>query len=145
MRRSVFGPGARRLRRSTMTSGRDRLAARREDVTVIQQATQLVADLGVQLDLQLEKEHRPTERMRMLRETTNRITRAANDAVSAYARTRRLLRVEMERPDADVKAVERITHRLDAARGDLLQALERASQRYPTPEVPAAAAQPARE
>ena len=145
MLRSVHRPGAREVRLQPMTSRRDRLASRREDITVIQQASKLVADLGIQLDLQLENERRPAERMRMLRETTNRITRAANDAVSAYTRSRRLLRVELERPEADVKAINLINERLDAARGDLLQALKIASQRYPTTDLAAARSEEAAE
>ena len=128
-----------------MSSGRHRLASRHADLSVIQHASQLVTDLGVQLDRQLETENRPSERMRMLREMTNRITRAANDAVTAYARSKRALKTELERADADVKAVDALSERLEGARNELLKALEVASRRYPTPEAPTVQTQPAHE
>jgi hypothetical protein len=122
--------------RAAIPAGSHRLAVRLQDVTLLQRTSALIADLGVQLDQQLAAEQRPAERMRMLRETTNRITRAANDAVNAYARTSRALREELARPNADVRAANAIRVRIDAARRDVLHSLDEAKQRYLSPDEP---------
>src|SRR5204863_3692120 len=122
--------------RAAIPAGSHRLAVRLQDVTLLQSTSGVIADLGVQLDTQLATENRPAERMRMLRETTNRITRAANDAVAAYARTSRALKEELARPNADVDAANAIRVRIDAARRDVLRALDEAKQRYPSVEEP---------
>ena len=88
----------------------NRLAGKMKDLGVVQQASATILELGAALDAQLLKEQRPSERMRMLRETTNRIVRTANDAAQAM----RL--------------------RLDAARLAVMSALEVASRRYPSLE-----------
>ena len=58
----------------------NRLAGKMKDLGVVQHASATILELGAALDAQLLKEQRPSERMRMLRETTNRIIRTANDA-----------------------------------------------------------------
>lgn len=121
-----------------VASGAGRLAGRfrLQDMALVQRTSLLIADLGSELDLRLASERRPAERMRMLRETTYRITRAANDAVNAYARTSRAIRAELARPGADVSAAREIRADLDAARRDVLHALELANRRYPSPDEP---------
>jgi hypothetical protein len=126
-------------RRTAFTIRHRRLANRYEDVDIVEGASQLIRELDAALDRQLAAERRPSERMRMLRETTNRITRAANDAAQAYARTSRGIRTELERPDADVVGAELMRARLDAARGKLLQALEVANRRYAPSDEPTGA------
>ncbi len=113
-----------------------RLANRTDDILLVQRTSRMIAEFGAELDRQLAKERRPAERLRMLRETTNRITRAANDAVHAYQRTSRALRAELERPDADHDAANAVRARLEAARRDVLEALETARARYPAPAPP---------
>ena len=95
----------------------------------------MIVELGNDLDRRLEDETRPTERVRLLREATNRITRTANDAVQAYRRARRSLDAELRRPSADIEAVNRLGDRLTAARADVLKALEAANTRYPQAEA----------
>ena len=103
------------------------------DLLVIQRATALIDDLGSDLDRRLTAESRPTERLRLLRETTNRITRTANDAVQAYARARRAINAQLERTEANgnVEAALAMRAQLHAARQDLLRALRAAESRYP--------------
>lgn len=100
------------------------------DIVVMQRACALIDDLGAQLDRQLSGEQRPSERLRMLRETTNRITRTANDAIQAYARGRRTVDTQLERHGtADDAIAARAA--LQSARRDILRALEAARHRYP--------------
>jgi hypothetical protein len=113
------------------TSTQHRLGLRRNDLEIVESASSAIADLGVELDRHLAMERRPSERMRMLREATNRITRTANDAVHAYRRASRAIKTELERPDVNVEAAELMRARLDEARGRVLQALAVASERYP--------------
>jgi hypothetical protein len=101
------------------------------DTQHVERAAVEIVELGSDLDRRLEDERRPTERVRLLRETTNRITRTANDAVQAYRRARRSLDAELRRPSADVEAVTRLGDRLATARAEVLQALEAANARYP--------------
>ena len=110
------------------------------DLLVIQRACQLIDDLGGELDRRLAAETRPAERMRMLRETTNRITRTANDAIQAYGRARRAVDVQIARTDDQADGALATLDRLRAARLDLLRALEHASHRYPP--APGGEAQP---
>ncbi len=98
---------------------------------IVETASTTIADLGVELDRHLAKEQRPSERMRMLREATNRITRTANDAVHAYRRASRAIKTELERPDANVETAELMRNRLDEARAKVLKALAVANERYP--------------
>jgi hypothetical protein len=113
------------------SGSRRRLALRSSDVEAVQHASVLIAELGSALDAALTDERRPGERMRMLRETTNRITRTANDAVQAYRRVSQAVQAETARPDGDPAAAAGLRRRLDAARDDLLKALDAARQRYP--------------
>jgi hypothetical protein len=124
--------------RAGIPAGHHRLAARLDDVSLLQRASVLIADLCSDLDRRLELERRPAERRQMLLQTSNRITRAANDAVQAYARTSRAIREELSRPDADVPTAQAIRSRLDTARRDVLRALEVAKRRYPAVEESAA-------
>jgi hypothetical protein len=101
------------------------------DTRHVERAAAMIVELGDDLDRHLEDETRPSERMRLLREATNRITRTANDAVQAYRRARRALDAELRRPSADVDAVNRLGERLTAARDDVLAALDAANARYP--------------
>lgn len=111
---------------------RSRVSQRtREDLSVIQESGALIVELDADLDRRLLKERRPKERLRMLRETTNRITRAANDAVHAYRRASRAVRLELERPDANVEAATATRTRLHKARSDVLAALAVVKRRYP--------------
>ncbi len=117
-----------------MTAGSStphRLARRADDLAMVQRSSHVIHDLGIELDKRLLGERRTKERMQMLRETTNRITRVANDAVLAYQRTSRALRDELARPDGDVAGAARMRKRLEAARADVLHALDVAKQRYP--------------
>jgi len=101
------------------------------DITLVERAAPHITELGADLDRQLKREMRTTERLRLLREATNRITRTANDAVHAYRRARRALDAELQRTNADVEGVRRLGERLTAARTDVLRALEAANSRYP--------------
>lgn len=76
-------------------------------------------------------EARPEEQVRLLRQATSQITRAANDAVQAYRRVSEGLRAESERGDTDPAEAERMAQALSEARGEMLKALEVASRRYP--------------
>lgn len=116
-------------RRVPPPSGQRRLVNRFSDLELLERTVPFIVELGAELDRQLARERRPAERMRMLRETTNRITRAANDAVQAYARTSRTIRAELERPDGDIAGAQGLRTRLDTARQALLEALEVANQR----------------
>jgi len=119
----------------------NRLAIRLKDVALLQRASATILELGTALDARLLNERRPAERLRMLRETTNRITRTANDAIQAYGRASRAVAAELERPDTDPAAAREMRRRLDAARAELMAALQVASRRYPPPgeasELPA--------
>jgi hypothetical protein len=116
------------------TSTQHRLGLRRNDLEIVESASTTIADLGVELDRHLAREQRPSERMRMLREATNRITRTANDAVHAYRRASRAIKTELERPDANVETAELMRTRLDEARAKVLKALAVANERYPSVE-----------
>lgn len=121
---------SRRPAPSFSTGTQHRLGLRRSDLEVVEAASAAITDLGRELDRQLAQERRPSERMRMLREATNRITRTANDAVQAYRRASRAIRNELERADANVEAAERMRTRLDEARANVLRALSVANERY---------------
>jgi hypothetical protein len=110
--------------------GRSRIAG--YELLAVQRATTLIDDLGTELDRKLRSEGRETERLRMLRETTNRITRAANDAIQAYGKARRALNAEVERGTGNVDAAIAMQARLRSARLDLLRALNSADRRYPS-------------
>jgi hypothetical protein len=111
-----------------------RLAA--SDVMTVQRASSLIEELGARLDEELGRESRPGERLRLLRETTNRITRAANDAIHAYARGRASVERELRRAGGDTELARRTRDELRSARVELLRVLAIANSRYPTPEAP---------
>lgn len=98
---------------------------------VVQRASAYIEDLGAELDRQLEREQRPAERMRMLRETTTRITRVANDAAHAYQRASRAVSTELAKPNPNVAAAHQMRAILDAGRSDILRVLDVARRRYP--------------
>lgn len=120
---------------------RTRATAMERDLLLVQQASLLIAELGDELDGRLKTETRPGERLRYVREATNRITRIANDAIQAYGRARRSLDVEAERsPDSAAALAAR--RRLADARLEVLAALEKAGSRYPWVSEPANRSQP---
>jgi hypothetical protein len=112
-----------------------RLSMRRADVTLVQRAAETIATLGEDLDRRLQGESRPAERLRMIRETTNQITRLANDAIHAYGRASRAVRAEEQRPESDQMAAREMRARLDEARADMLAVLEVAGRRYKSAEI----------
>lgn len=111
---------------------------RTHDLRIVQRAGASITELGRDLDRQLASERRPEERLRMLRETTNRITRTANDAVHAYRRASRAIDVELAKPDGDGDAAREMRTLLNDARAEVLRVLETASARYPDPTEPPA-------
>src|SRR5438552_15919840 len=106
-----------------------------KDLGVVQQASTTILELGAALDDRLLKENRPSERMRMLRDTTNRIIRPANDAAQAYSRASRAIVAELERPDTDPGAARRLRRRLDAAHRGVMAAPGEAQQTHPPPDA----------
>ncbi len=118
-----------------------RLGRREPDLQLIQGTPAAIADLIKTLDRRLEDEQRPSERLRMLREATNQITRTANDAIQAYRRTRAAVTAELAMPTGDWKHAKRMSAELTVARQGVLTALEETSRRYPTvaEEAPALA------
>jgi hypothetical protein len=101
------------------------------DLLIVQRASVLIDELGADLDERFASEARATERLRLLRATTARITRTANDAIQAYARARRALDAEIGRGGSGVEMALATRGRLGAARLELLRALGSAGQRYP--------------
>ena len=97
----------------------------------MQRATLLIDDLGAELDRRLVGEGAETERLRLLRATTARITRAANDAIQAYQRGRRAVDADLKRTNASREATLAMRASLQAARVDLLRSLQAAGRRYP--------------
>jgi hypothetical protein len=118
-----------------------RLGRREPDVQLIQGTPAAIADLIQTLDRRLADEERPAERLRMLREATNQITRTANDAIQAYRRTRAAVNAELAMPNGDHAHAKRMSAELTVARQGVLKALEETSRRYPTvaEEAPALA------
>lgn len=131
-RRSVVGSSG------SLPRVASRLAMRRADVILVQRASAEIESLGVDLDRRLQTEARPSERLRMIRESTNQITRLANDAIHAYGRASRAVRAEEQRPDSDQLAAREMRTRLDEARAAMLAVLEVAGRRYGSdaPEIP---------
>ncbi len=121
-----------------LLASRRRLAARVSDIELVQRASAEIGELGEQLVVALGPELRASERLRMLRETTNRITRVANDAVQAYRRVNRAISAEIEEPGADVVRANAMRARLHAGRASMLTALEVAKRRYPWADADAA-------
>jgi hypothetical protein len=109
-----------------------RLGRRELDLQLIQGTPESIAEFTRTLDLRLAAEQRPEERLRMLREATNQITRRANDAIQAYRRARSSVDAELAMADGDWEHARRMSDDLDAARLDVLAALETANLRYAT-------------
>lgn len=109
---------------------------------VIERASVLIEELGTELDMQLRTEGRPAERLRLLRATTNRITRIANDAVHAYGRARRAIDAAIERNDANRADAVAMRGRLQVARQEILGTLAVASRRYPAGDDAVAQSRP---
>lgn len=107
-----------------------RLAARHRDLQLVQRASTTIVEIETSLNWLLVREVRPAERLRMLREATNRITRTANDAIQAYRRVKPALAIEMERPDGNTDRARSMLHLLHAARSEMLATLEDASRHY---------------
>lgn len=113
-----------------VTPSHTRLGRRTADARVVQRATASIVDLNNSLDRALRDERRPDERLRMLRETTNRITRGANDAIQAYRRASAAVDAELQMPGGDRDQAHRMRLLLDGARADMLSVLEVTSHRY---------------
>lgn len=107
-----------------------RLGRRLADLRLLQSASGSITQLTDSLDRQLANEQRPSERMRMLRETTNQITRLANDAIHAYTRVRATLKAENEMDDGDQAGANEMRRLLGEARAEVLRVLEATNQRY---------------
>lgn len=123
-----------------MTPSHTRLGRRAADVRTVQRAAAVIEDLNATLERRLTSEARASERLRMLRETTNQVTRAANDAIQAYRRARATLDAELEMPHGDLEGAREMRLVLDRARSDLLTALELTSRRYSWASWPPSAA-----
>jgi hypothetical protein len=101
------------------------------DLRVIRRATTRIEEVSASLDRQLLAELRPDEQVRLLRQATSQITRAANDAIQAYRRVTDGLEQERQRSDTDASEAARMAESLAEARSEMLEALEVASRRYP--------------
>ena len=109
-----------------------RIGRRTTDLRILERATAHIDELNQALDRQLAAETIAAERMRLLREATNRITRSANDGIQAYRRAVRALRTEDDRSGGVATEESRLMNaKLSAARQELLRALAETSQRYP--------------
>ena len=107
-----------------------------QHVRVVESASWEILELGADLDRALAREPRPSERMRLVREATNRITRTANDAIDAYRKGKVAARREKLKHGADLPAIEEATARLAAARLEILRLLAIAAERYPERPAP---------
>ena len=115
-----------------LTRATTRLSRRSSgDLRVIQRATIRIEEVSAALDRELLAELRPDEQVRLLRQATSQITRAANDAIQAYRRVTEGLQAENQRGDTDPSEAARMSETLSAARAEMLEALEHASRRYP--------------
>jgi regulator of protease activity HflC (stomatin/prohibitin superfamily) len=101
------------------------------DLLVMQRAILLIDDLGADLDRQVAAERSADERVRLLREATARITRAANDAIQAYRRGSRAVDAQLRSAKGAQEEALAMQASLQAARQHLLGALEVAGRRYP--------------
>ena len=101
------------------------------DLRLIRRATTRIEEVSAALDRQLLAELRPDEQVRLLRGATSQITRAANDGIQAYRRVSAGLQAELERKDTDPAEAARMAEVLAEARGEMMTALDVASQRYP--------------
>ena len=115
-----------------LTRATTRLSRRSSgDLRVIRRATTRIEEVSAALDRQLLAELRPEEQVRLLRQATSQITRAANDAIQAYRRVSEGLQAETQRSDTDPSEAERMAQTLAVARSEMLIALDVASRRYP--------------
>jgi len=115
-----------------LTRATTRLSRRSSgDLRVIRRATTRIEEVSAALDRQLLAELRPDEQVRLLRQATSQITRAANDAIQAYRRVTEGLQAEGQRSDTDPSEAARMAETLSTARAEMLEALEVASRRYP--------------
>ena len=134
-KRAVQAGRQRHERWRLLSTARSRaLLATARDVLIVQRAAPLIEDLGADLDRQLQLERRPAERLRLLRETTNRITRTANDAVHAYQRASRAVAAELAKPNGNLAGAQETRRKLSAGRAEVLRVLERAQRHYPATE-----------
>ena len=116
-----------------LTRATTRLSRRSSgDLRVIRRATTRIEEVSAALDRQLQAELRPDEQVRLLRQATSQITRAANDAIQAYRR------VTDGPAGGECSARTQIrprrrawTQTLATARSEMLEALDVASRRYP--------------
>jgi hypothetical protein len=107
-----------------------RVARRVPDVRAVQRASASIVDIGSALDRRQRDERRPAERLRMLREATNQITRTANDAIQAYRRASATVHAELALPEGDHEAARAMRLELEAGRSELLRVLDVTSGRY---------------
>lgn len=115
-----------------LTRATTRLSRRSSgDLRVIRRATTRIEEVSAALDRQLQAELRPDEQVRLLRQATSQITRAANDAIQAYRRVTEGLQAETQRSDTDPSEAARMSETLATARSEMLEALDVASRRYP--------------
>lgn len=115
-----------------LTRATTRLSRRSSgDLRVIRRATTRIEEVSAALDRQLQAELRPDEQVRLLRQATSQITRAANDAIQAYRRVTEGLQAETQRSDTDPSEAARMAQTLSTARSEMLEALDVASRRYP--------------
>lgn len=110
---------------------RSRNPAGSHELLVIQRASALIEELGTALDAELRSQPDEAERLRLLREATNRITRAANDAIQAYGKGQRAIDAEMGRGAAHAAQAKAVGDKLRRARLELLRVIETANRRYP--------------
>ena len=108
-----------------------RLERRRADLRLVQRAAADVRALNTSLDERLAAAEREEDRMRLLREATYQITRAANDGIQAYRRVSETVRRELEMDKGDRSGAEHMNAILQEAKADLLGALDESSRRYP--------------
>jgi hypothetical protein len=115
-----------------LTRATTRLSRRSSgDLRVIRRATTRIEEVSAALDRQLQAEPRPDEQVRLLRQATSQITRAANDAIQAYRRVTDGLEQERQRSETDPSEAARMAQSLATARSEMLEALDVASRRYP--------------
>jgi hypothetical protein len=96
----------------------------------VERASASILDISSALDRRQQAERRPAERLRMLREATNQITRTANDAIQAYRRASAAVHAELASPDGDHDQARAMRRQLEAGRSELLRVLELTSGRY---------------
>lgn len=107
-----------------------RTSRRTMDLRIVQAAAPTILELIESLDRRLLNEHRASDRLRMLRDTTNQVTRTANDAIQAYRRATGAVRTELAKPTGDHAQALQTRTLLRNARAELLRVLEVTSRRY---------------